>query len=159
MEDEALLLEEESPDGNVIARVDATGGGADFYLFQSPSALDEKIAQSRAYWDAWDDDPSPWERYQDSAVDVLRRLFRRESNYYAIDGGRWPPKALFRFDHEGASIFCTSGVGLRAQPAVESYTDNPSRYRRIELGMAIHGSNTDPRSIGGFLSGQAAFPW
>ena len=83
------------------------------------------------------------------------------SNYYAIDGGKWPPKALIRIPVGNGIALVTIGVSTRPQPNVEMYTDQPEQYRRIELGVVLPKQWPDEaiKNFASYLSGQSSLPW
>ncbi len=128
--------------------------------FPEDNVLLERISRSQDYWHTWSESPNPWEFVQNAQCDAYAKLIGTHQNYYAIDGGNWPPKAMLRIDRPGVSCLVTVGVSLRAQPSIEQYT-GAEPYRRIELGVA-QSSEIATKSLMPFaryLSGQSALPW
>ena len=124
------------------------------------TVLEERVRAAEGYWSAWEDD-SPWRPCQTMYLDEYERVLGKHSRYFAIDGDRWPPKALVRFDSSDCTVLLTVGVSLRPQPQVEMYCRNPSEYRRFELAACFAKGIGDETimSFGDYLSGQANHPW
>lgn len=94
-------------------------------------------------------------------MQAVTNAFGEPTNYYAIDGGTWPPQAILRCARGDAIVLVTCGMQLRPQPTLELYAEDPRPFRRIELGLAIerHVFELAPNQIMGWLSGQAKYPW
>lgn len=120
----------------------------------------QRIRTAEDAWRAWDDG-DPWTPVQEAGVSAIDTALGRHTNYYAIDGGAWPPQAMVRCAHQGAIVHVTCGVQLRPQPTVELSSEDPRPHRRIELGMAIERSLFDlaPGVLPRWLSAQAKYPW
>lgn len=120
-----------------------------------------RYAAAADYWQSWSADPSPWPPLQDSFIRALEKTFGPHSNYYAIDGGQWPPKALLRIPTTAATVLATTGICIRPQPAVELHFEDPAPHRRIEFAMAVHPALTNDlvMKTGSYLSGQSNLPW
>ena len=126
----------------------------------SDNALHERIKRSEEYWKAWDNDPSPWDEVQENQLNAYKQQLGDYEKYYGIDGGNWPPKAMIRTPYKGGLVLTTIGVCLRSQPSVETATDNPEAYRRIELGMVVGADLVNGFDrIGRYLSAQTNLPW
>jgi len=148
--------------------IDGCDGYARDCLGESPLAwelspeneLHERFREADEYWQAWDTTPI-WEQTQQSQIDAAEACFGEHSNYYAIDGEEWPPKAMLRFRTTQWQVLITVGVSLRPQPNVELQFDDPSQERRIELAVALPADLTDEavNQIGAYLSGQSSMPW
>ena len=94
-------------------------------------------------------------------MEAIESRFGKHSNYYAIDGENWPPKALLRIRGEDSVILFTIGMTLRPQPKVELYYDDPSPYRRVELAISLSPklSEDETMAVAGYLSAQSDYPW
>jgi len=152
--------------GSVTDEVDGfslecKGEGPLSHELEAESDSYRRFLQSKDYWDSWSHDDGPWPIYQQAGLAFLNASLGAYSNYYAIDGGKWPPKALLRFNQVHSTTLITLGMGLRAQPAIELYDTDFHIKRRIEL--AIHlGTGEAGEAVGrfaGYLSGQSSFPW
>ena len=84
-----------------------------------------------------------------------------ESNYYAIDGNKWPPKALIRVPTEKAVVLITLGICIRPMPKAEMYADEASEIRRIEFAMALPAEFPDDevQKLASFMSSLSNIPW
>ena len=169
--DAAALLERDE----VLAIIPAWSGTDGFHglardcVAESPLAwplgsaeenpLFERVRRAREWWASWDG--NPWPDFQQRYLDVIESVFGTNPSYFAIDGDKWPPKALVRYRGLDHFTLITLGVALRPQPTIEQYTEDPSPYRRIELGLAIDASLApdDARALASWLSAQSALPW
>lgn len=91
----------------------------------------------------------------------VRQNLGEYSNYYAIDGGNWPPKAMLRIPTSHGVVLITIGVSLLPQPNVEMHTETPELLRRIELAALLptDWSNEAINRFAEYLSGQTSLPW
>ena len=120
------------------------------------NAMFERVKAAKEFWDSWDGDP--WPAYQGAQLERIERAIGKEINYYAIDGRKWPPKALLKIPIETGFVFLTIGVSLQPQPRAEMISPQPAR--RIELAMAMESElGADAQTVGGYISGQASLPW
>jgi hypothetical protein len=121
----------------------------------------ERYGRASEFWKSWDQAPGPWPAFRDQLCDAVERHFGKHSNYYAIDGGKWPPKALLRMPQTETTILVTIGMSLRPQPAIELYFENPCPHRRVELAISLHTSVAEEgiKRIASYLSGQSGYPW
>lgn len=124
------------------------------------NVLFERVRQARSWWASWDT-ADPWASIQEGTIDALERRLGKHTNYYAIDGGNWPPKAMLRFKSNHGVVLATCGVAIRPQPAVEMVVEDPSLLRRIELGMAVDDATFSAAgdNVMRYLSGQTNLPW
>jgi hypothetical protein len=123
--------------------------------------LPERIRRAKEFWSLWDDRDF-WTKYRDGLMEPIEAtLGRRETKYYAIDGGNWPPKALLLFDLPDCWLLITVGVSLRPQPNVEMHMKDPSPARRIELAVALERScpSDELMRMANYISGQSSYPW
>ena len=140
---------------------DCIGQGPLCWQLDEQNALNDRVRRYDEYWASWSTEQGPWHEVQSSQCEAYSRDLGQHQQYYAIDGEKWPPKAMLRIDRPNASVLATVGVSLRAQPRVEQYADDPRPYRRIELATA-QTPDFAARYLMPFatyLSGQAQFPW
>jgi hypothetical protein len=139
---------------------DNIGKGPVAWELTPSNALFERFKQAQSYWRKWDDNEL-WPSIQSSPITQLENVFGRQTKYYAIDSGQWPPKALVRFAWEDRTILVTVGVALRPQPNVEMLTETPEQLRRIELGAVLPGgwSEEAVQGFASYISGQSNLPW
>ncbi len=139
---------------------DNIGRGPVAWEFGPNNVLFERFKQAQCYWQKWDNNDF-WLSVQSSQLSQLEKIFGRHTKYYAIDEGKWPPKAMVRFAWEDRTVFVTVGVALRPQPNVEMATDTPERLRRVELGATLPGdwSEEAVQGFGRYISGQSNLPW
>lgn len=135
------------------------GEGPVAWELNSSNVLHERFEEAQQYWDRWDDDGF-WPSNQSQLLSQVEAAFGPHSNYYAIDGGEWPPKALVRFSMKDRTVLVTIGISLRPQPNVEG-TDSEEHFRRIEIGAVLPAtwSESAIKAYGGYLSGQSKLPW
>jgi hypothetical protein len=121
----------------------------------------ERFKKAEEFWRLWSDGQSPWPSLQEKSVKAVEKPLGPHSNYYAIDGGAWPPKALLRIPSARSIHLVTIGVSIRPQPSVENCYDDPSPHRRIELAMGIDISVPDPvvSRMAQYISAQTRLPW
>lgn len=140
---------------------DCVGEGPLCWELGRDNVLFDRVKESEDYWAAWDTDPKLWKRTQEAYCSAYTQQLGKYEKYYAIDGGKWPPKAMLKIVTDDAVVLVTLGVGLRSQPSVEMATEQPDQLRRIELGIALSPQLADRHfeSVAGYLSGQAGYPW
>lgn len=163
--DGAALLER----GEILAIIPSWSGSKDFWGYSRDCKGDSKLCwglgtpetnvlfrrvkRSINYWKLWNGDL--WSKVQNKYLNTLENKFGKSKNYYAIDGGNWPPKALVRFFNQ-KHILCTMGLSLIAQPKIED--DN---LKRIELAISLDPSYSeeDIKKLGVYISGQSSLSW
>jgi hypothetical protein len=138
---------------------DALGDGQLAWEIGDSNVLIDRFQQAESYWQKWDD--NPWPAVQDSLLTNIEKAFGSHTNYYAIDGGNWPPKAIVRIPYADCVVLITLGVSLRPQPQVEMSTEQPELLRRIELGVVLPASWPDEaiKQFASYLSAQSTLPW
>jgi hypothetical protein len=139
----------------------AVGKGPFAWELEAPAALERRFADAERFWAAWDQSPSPWERIQTAQLAAYAAAFGKDSRYFAIDGGQWPPRGLIRVDRGDGIVLATVGVALRPQPAVELATTQPEPLRRIELGILLPPATAETTVSAwiSYIGGQASLPW
>lgn len=138
----------------------AAGTGPLAWELEADNALFERLAEAADYWRAWGES-DPWPHIQSNFLEAYEAGFGPRSNYYAIDGGNWPPKAIVRVPYEDKVILATLGVSAVPQPNVELYSDHWREHRRVELATALPQTLDDDgiKRIASYLSAQSEYPW
>ena len=139
---------------------DNIGNGPVAWELSRDNVLVERFNRARSYWRKWDDNEF-WPSIQSSQISQLEKVLGRHTTYYAIDGDKWPPKAMMRFVWKDRTVLVTVGVALRPQPNVEMVTETPEQLRRIELGAVLpdNWSEEAVQGFGRYVSGQSNLPW
>jgi hypothetical protein len=111
------------------------------------------LERSKMYWASWEQEDT-WPTFQERGIGAIRAALGKESNYYAIDNGEWPPKALLRIPFGADVVLITLGVAVRPQP-------RPCIPRRFELSMAMDGTTAiqSAKALAAYLSAQSKLPW
>ena len=119
-----------------------------------------RVEQARAFWTRWESG-EPWIELQRLHLEAIESaLDAPHTGYFAIDGGKWPPKFLVRVDRPDAMVLATGGVSVRPMPQVERWVQDARSSRRIELAFAIDPAlNADPIKLAQHLATLASFPW
>lgn len=135
---------------------DAVGQGPMGWSLDEAVDLVDRVRADQDWWDGWDHDPfTPWRDALNAAVEEQIGPVGR---YFAIDGARWPPRAMVLADRPPGRVAVTLGMSIRRQPQAERWLgDHPGR--RIELAMAIHPSVEAPRPWLKALASLAGLPW
>ena len=68
---------------------------------------------------------------------------------------------MVRIKRSDSIVLLTVGMSLRPQPRVEMATDQPERFRRVELGVVLPLDWPDEAimRIASFVSAQSSLPW
>ncbi len=140
---------------------DCVGESTLCWKLKEAEEMERRIREAHKYWASWESKESPWSGCKPVYLHEYERVLGRHSQYFAIDGNKWPPKAVVRFDLSHCVVLLTLGVSLRPQPQVEMFFENPSDYRRIELGACFANDITDDTVISfvKYLSSQSSLPW
>ena len=122
------------------------------------NALHERVARADEFWQSWRTG-NPWIEVRDAGMAAIEAAVGEHSNYYAIDDGRWPAKALLRVPTREATVLVTIGICIRPQPRVEQLSGELPR--RFELGMALDPQifDRDGDEVIRYVSGQSGLPW
>ena len=99
------------------------------------NVLINTVKRAQEFWRSWDEDH--WTLFRDERSQLLESYFGQHKNYYAIDRGEWPIKAMARYEIGDITYLVTIGVSIIPQPTVDLYTETPEDFRRFELGLAI----------------------
>ena len=123
------------PNFNGYSRYALGTGPFAWELAQAEEVLGARVAKSREFWNYCEG--KYWEDVQQMHMKVLEDFFGKYEQYYAIDGGEFPTKALVSGIRDGVHYGITAGVSLLPMPQVEQYfQEETSDFRRIELGFA-----------------------
>lgn len=136
---------------------DCIGQGPVAWALPTEATLTRRFEEAAAFWRGWEG--NPWPEIQNSAIQAIERTLGPHSNYYAIDGGGWPPRALLRIPVSQGTALVTVGVSILPQPNIE--TDDARDLRRIELGALLPARWDDAsvKRFAAYISGQARLPW
>lgn len=131
-------------------------------LKDAEAVLGPRVERSRAYWDTLEQ--GYWKELQESRLAAMEDFFGApQEQYYAIDGGKFPTKALVAGRRNGVRYGFTLGVSILCQPVVEQYwpNDDPAARRRIELAFAAREDMPEDRWMAalGRISGITNLPW
>ncbi len=123
-------------------------------------ALSLRADRGRAYWEAMAGDY--FQELQGEQLAALEDYFGPHRQYFAIDGGQFPPRALVTGEKGGNRYAFTLGNGALSQPKIEQYFQEDSwKYRRFELGIAFPPGTDEgrARAMLSYVAAQAALPW
>jgi hypothetical protein len=139
---------------------DAIGEGPVAWEITADNALVDRFREAENYWQQWDEGDART-TIQESLLSGIEGTLGPHKNYYAIDGGHWPPKAIVRIARPDCVVLVTVGVSARPQPKVEMSTEQPELLWRIELGVVLpdHWPDDAIKQFGAYLSGQSSLPW
>lgn len=127
-------------------------------LTQAEPVLKKRTQLNQKFWKDLDSDF--WPKEQAAHMAALEQFFGRQERYFAIDGGRFPPKALVAGSREGTVYGITAGMSLIPMPQVEQYIEDVTKHHRIELGFAtIEKYRTLCDHFFSAMSSLAAYPW
>ena len=93
---------------------------------------------------------------------ALENFFGKHEKYFAIDGGKFPPKALIFGTRDGVVYGITAGVSMIPMPTTEQYfrEEELAKYHKIELGFAaIEQHRSLCELFYSTMSSLAAYPW
>ncbi len=128
-------------------------------LTMAEQALMARTLDNKKKWDYFEEDY--WKDVQMEHIRVLESFFGKHEKYYAIDGGKFPPKALLRGTKNDITYGITAGVSLLPMPKAEMYfQEEVNKYRRIELGFACDVKYDKLCELMcSMLSSLSRFPW
>jgi hypothetical protein len=132
--------------------------------------LDQRIKCAREFWEQWNSGSNPFSELQPKLLAAYDSHFSNEAgwrrqNYFATDGGKFPPRGIAHYQSADELVLATVGMSVCPQPAVELFVDDPANHRRIELAIRLQGNfskEPDSSSIDQLveqLSGLAGYPW
>ncbi len=175
----AALLESVGDSKRTIAVIPPWSGIDGFFGYASNSAhetplawpmpihkaLDLRIDRAVEFWNSFTNEGSPFLELQPELIGKYDLRFGKENQeqYYAIDGGNFPPRGLVRYETNTETVLLTVGMSLCPQPTVELSVEQPSDQRRIEIGIRIPRAENTPddqvESAMRSLSTWAGYPW
>lgn len=119
-----------------------------------------RLDRARSFWKSWNNN-NPWPDLQNYLLAKYSAVLGEHTGYYAIDGNRWPPKAIARFEHEQDIVLLTAGVCIRPQAFHDPSLVVPDELRRIEFGMALKRECSDAilEAVLRLMSSVANYPW
>ena len=137
----------------------AKGQGPLAWAMPTDHTLRDRFLAAEEFWSSWSSDP--WPAIRDAATTSVESALGKHTNYYAIDGGNWPPRAMVKIPMRDGTALVTIGMGLLPQPNIEMHVDDPQSLRRIELAVLLPPGwkDADIMRFGSWLSGQAKLPW
>lgn len=102
-----------------------------------------------------------WKNTQEYFLKKYETEFGNVEKYFAIDGDKWPPKAIVSIPQESGHIHLTLGVSIICQPTVELATETPEDFRRFEFGFYASSdlSSSVVEAMLSYVSGQTTLPW
>lgn len=124
--------------------------------------LFKRINRAREFWDACQStDEHPFTQLQEEILASYKSVMGCEVNYFAIDGGHFPPRGLATYESGDDFMAATVGMSLCPQPIVEMHVGDPKNFRRVEIAIRLKGSiEMDAKNrILQQISGLAAMPW
>lgn len=128
-------------------------------LAQAEEVLGARVTKSREFWNYFEGEY--WGEVQQMHMKVLEDFFGQYEQYYAIDGGEFPPKALVSGIRDGVQYGITAGVSLLPMPQVEQYfQEETPDFRRIELGFAASEAQSGVcMKMYAYISSISRIPW
>ncbi len=118
-----------------------------------------RVEQAREYWSDWDSD-RVWTPFQKEALGSIEQEFGEVSEYFSIDGKKWPPRFMVQVDGAETTWLLTGGMCLRPMPRVEMYVSQFKESRRIELGAAVpHADKHLVDVYQRWMAGLSGLPW
>ena len=129
-------------------------------------SLNLRINRATEFWESFTDEASPFSDLQQQLLKIYDAQIAasEEPKYYAIDGGKFPPRGLVHYETPTETVLISVGMSLCPQPAVELSVDDPANQRRIEIGLRVpHGSGGPDsdrvEAAMSSLSKWAGYPW
>jgi hypothetical protein len=122
-------------------------------------AIPARVAKAETFWKSWE--KGHWADLQPKFLKAYDDAVGKETKYFAADDGKWPPKAVARFEADEI-VLLTLGMSIQLQPRVELSGDVAAPYRRIELGFAFARPMNDETALDmavAYLSAQTNLPW
>lgn len=122
------------------------------------SPLLPRLARAAEFWSGWRSG-EPWPAIEASGLAAIGAGLGEPSARWSVDGGEWPPQAVFRVPRDGHAVLITLGVSIRPQPRAELAKQAPPR--RIELAVAVEDAYLDraPKTFLAWLRKLGSLPW
>ena len=185
-----VLMDDQQQTEKVLAVIPPWSGQEDFHGYAAEcavenevcwplpakEALTKRIAQAELFWKGFQAKNNPFSLLQKSQLRSYRKRFLAVDgdsdiddgekvageSYFSIDGGKFPPRKLAQYDLADSTVIVTVGMSLLPQPMVELATDQPSRFRRVELAVRLPKlsvNQTQLTNARNSISQLAAYPW
>ncbi len=129
-------------------------------LTQAEPVLTPRVERSIAYWQTMED--GYWRPLQEGGLAAMEAFFGPHEKYFAIDGGKFPSRALVTGRQDGVRYAFTLGNAALCQPVVEQYhQEDAGDYRRMELAFAAREDfpEEDWMKVLGLFPGISGYPW
>lgn len=78
-----------------------------------------------------------WKEYQEKLLQDLNNTYGEQKAYYAIDGGKFPPRGLSVNQKDNVIYVCTIGMGVFSMPNAELYYNDYELYNKNEIIFAF----------------------
>jgi hypothetical protein len=119
-----------------------------------------RVDAAIAFWDDWNTG-SPWPAYQEALIGSWDAGLGKHARYFAIDGGKWPPRFLSEHPFGDHVVYATGGMSVRPQPRVERWYAHPAEVLHVELALALPRSLAEAPPMGALnhLSQLCVMPW
>ena len=114
-------------------------------------ALTKRITNADSFWKGFQNENNPLTQLQKAQLQAYRERFLAVDgdsdidvgdevdgeSHFSIVGAKFPPRKLVQYDLADSIVIVTVGMSLLPQPMVELATDQPSRFRRVELAVRL----------------------
>ena len=121
-----------------------------------------RINNAYEFWKSCEnEDGHPYSILQPMILAAYDQHFDHQEEYFAIDGGRFPPRGAVAFRFNDQLIIASIGMSMRPQPGTEMAVEHPSQYRRIEMALMIPTEKLvhELQDVLKQFSGLVAWPW
>lgn len=139
---------------------DAIGEGRFAWEISPNNSFLERISRAKKFWHSWGTAETPFQKRQPEILGLYEKAFGKESRYYAIDGGQFPPRGGTLLRGPSQTSFLTVGLSIFPQPQIEMHAETPEKVNRIELGLLLNNDDFDGsvEGLSGWISGTASYP-
>ncbi len=125
--------------------------------------LFKRIENARQFWlDCGNEENHPYTQLQPALMEVYRKAFGEERQYYSLDAGNFPPCGAALFQIGESWVLVSAGMSFRPQPNVELFVEHPRDLRRIELALECAReivSESDLHNLLRQFGGLVSLPW
>lgn len=129
-------------------------------LINAEPVLMKRTKDSKAFWTQFD--RGYWPQVQEAHMEALESFFGKHEKYFAIDGGKFPPKALVSGTRDEVVYGITAGVSMIPMPTTEQYfrEEELEKNNKTELGFAaIEQHRPLCELFYSTMSSLSAYPW
>ena len=102
---------------------------------QARDAMMMRAFKGSQFWEKTADGKY-WADTQKKHLLITEQFFGKHTQYYAIDGGEFPPRAVIEGKKDGVVYGFTAGISHFIMPRIEMYVRNANEHHRIEFGFA-----------------------